>query len=99
MVVSNLTPVVTAAMVYAGEDCCLGVALLVDVELEMAFAELFVRNRNVLHQLLNPFRYNQLLDPLSDLYLWKFLYFHLFHHKMKPHVSSDEQRLVPEKLD
>ena len=47
--------------------------------------ELFLRNRNVLNQLLNPFRYDQLLDPLSGLYLWKLLYFRLFQHKRNPH--------------
>ena len=33
--------------------------------------------------LLTPFRYNQILDPLSDLYLWNFLYSRLFLYRLR----------------
>ena len=32
---------------------------------------------------LNPFRHNLLLDPLCDLHLWNFLFFHLFLHRLE----------------
>ena len=41
------------------------------------------RNRDVDDLLLNPFRRDLLLGPLTDSYLWNFFYFHLFLHRLK----------------
>ena len=48
------------------------------------------RNRNVT---------DLLMDPLSDLYLWNLLYFHLFQYRMKLHdvlcrLSSNDKFLI-----
>ena len=40
-------------------------------------------NRNVPDLLFNPFRHSLLLDPLCDLHLWNFLFFHLFLHMLE----------------